>query len=137
MALSNAGDVQVRRGTWWRVLVIGILIYAVGIVLLLATQNPYLFPTVIMVGNLAVPVAVVSFFYERRHLSRITMGATVIAFLWGGLLGRPGGLCPRAGHHSRRQRGQRLFGGRGGGGRQDHRGADHLAAQAARLRWTA
>jgi RsiW-degrading membrane proteinase PrsW (M82 family) len=87
MATMTAGDVQVRRGTWWRVLLVGIVIYAVGIALLLATQNPNLFPTVIMVGNFAVPVAFVSFLNERRHLSRITMGTTVNGFLWGGLLG--------------------------------------------------
>jgi len=55
--------------------------------LLLWTGNPNLFPTVVMVGNFAVPAAYVAFFYERRHLSQLSMPTTMMALLYGGLLG--------------------------------------------------
>jgi RsiW-degrading membrane proteinase PrsW (M82 family) len=73
--------------SWWRILLIGLALYAVGVILLLLTQNPNLFPTVVLIGNFIVPAAYVSFFYERRHLSEVTMGTTAMTFLWGGLLG--------------------------------------------------
>ena len=40
-----------------------------------------------MVGNFMVPVAYVSFLYERRQLSRLTMPTVSLAFLYGGLIG--------------------------------------------------
>jgi protease PrsW len=40
-----------------------------------------------MVGSFMVPVAYVAFFYERRHLSRLTLPTVSLAFLYGGLVG--------------------------------------------------
>lgn len=40
-----------------------------------------------MVGSFMVPVAYVAFFYERRHLSRLTMPTISMTFVYGGLLG--------------------------------------------------
>ena len=37
--------------------------------------------------DFVVPVAFVSFFYERRHLSNITRTTILLTFLWRGLLG--------------------------------------------------
>ncbi len=74
-------------GSWWKLLLFGTLSFLVGVILLGFTGNPNLFPTVVMVGNFIVPAAYVAFIYERRRLSGITMGTTVLAFLWGGLLG--------------------------------------------------
>jgi RsiW-degrading membrane proteinase PrsW (M82 family) len=76
-----------RHLGWLRVLLIGLLLYVVGIVALVLTGNPNLFPTVVMMGNFLVPVAFVAFFYERRELSPISMPTTALAFLYGGLLG--------------------------------------------------
>jgi RsiW-degrading membrane proteinase PrsW (M82 family) len=78
---------RVRRRAWLRVLLIGLLLYVVGIGVLILTGNPNLFPTVVMVGNFLVPVAFVAFFYERRELSELSMPTTALAFLYGGLLG--------------------------------------------------
>jgi RsiW-degrading membrane proteinase PrsW (M82 family) len=82
-----AGDVRTKRGPWWRLLVVGLALYVIGVLLLMLTGNPNLFPTVAMLGNFVVPAAYVSFFYERRHLSVITMSTTLLSFLYGGLLG--------------------------------------------------
>jgi RsiW-degrading membrane proteinase PrsW (M82 family) len=76
-----------QTGAWWRILLGGLLLYAVGVLLIVLTGNPNLFPTVVLLGNLLVPVAYVSFFYQRRHLSSLTLPSAAAAFLWGGLLG--------------------------------------------------
>jgi RsiW-degrading membrane proteinase PrsW (M82 family) len=78
---------RVRHRSWLRVLLIGLLLYVVGIGVLILTGNPNLFPTVVMLGNFLVPVTFVAFFYERRELSQLSMPTTVLAFLYGGLLG--------------------------------------------------
>jgi RsiW-degrading membrane proteinase PrsW (M82 family) len=75
------------RGAWWRVLLVGLLLYGVGLVILGLSGNPNLFPTVVMLGTFMVPAAYVAFFYERRHLSDLTMPTTALTFFYGGVLG--------------------------------------------------
>jgi RsiW-degrading membrane proteinase PrsW (M82 family) len=77
----------VRRNTWLKVLATAAVFYVLLLVALLLTNNSNLFPTLVMVGNFMVPIAYVAFFYERRHLSRLTLPTISLAFLYGGLLG--------------------------------------------------
>ncbi len=76
-----------QRRSWWRVLLIGSFFYAVGVVVLALTLNPNLFPTVVLLGNFLVPVTYVAFFYDHRHLSRLSMPTTALSFFYGGVLG--------------------------------------------------
>lgn len=76
-----------QPSSWWRVLLTGFLFYLVGIVVLVLSSNPVLFPTVVMLGSFLVPVTYVTFFYERRHLSQLTLPATFMSFFYGGVLG--------------------------------------------------
>jgi RsiW-degrading membrane proteinase PrsW (M82 family) len=76
-----------RANSWWRVLLIGILLYVVGLVVLGLSGNPNLFPTVVLLGTFMVPAAYVAFFYERRHLSNLSMPTTALSFFYGGVLG--------------------------------------------------
>jgi RsiW-degrading membrane proteinase PrsW (M82 family) len=78
---------RAHHRSWLRVLLIGLLLYVLGIAVLILTHNPNLFPTVVMLGNFLVPVTFVAFFYERRELSQLTLPTTALAFLYGGLLG--------------------------------------------------
>jgi RsiW-degrading membrane proteinase PrsW (M82 family) len=88
MSTTEASQVQPRRTrSWWKVLLIGFALYAASLVALILTGNPNLFPTVVMIGNFLVPVTYVSFFYERRHLSQVTMPTTAMSFVYGGILG--------------------------------------------------
>jgi RsiW-degrading membrane proteinase PrsW (M82 family) len=73
--------------SWLRVLLTGIGFYAVALLAIIATGNPILFPTLVMIGSFLVPVTYVSFFYERRHLSTITLTTVAMSFVYGGLLG--------------------------------------------------
>ncbi len=78
---------HLRWGYWWRVLLIALGLYVVGLVVLFLTHNPNLFPTIIMLGSFMIPVTYVAFFYERRHLSRLSAPTVALSFLYGGLLG--------------------------------------------------
>ena len=76
-----------KAHAWLQALLIGFLFYIISTGVLFLTENPNLFPTVVMIGSFLVPVAYVTFFYERRHLSNITISTTFISFVYGGVLG--------------------------------------------------
>ncbi len=65
----------------------GFGLFVVGIIILILTGNPNLIPVVILLGNFTVPVAYVAFFYQRQHLSQLTLADMLKAFVLGGLLG--------------------------------------------------
>ena len=73
--------------SWWRVLLTGFLFYMATLSALILTRNPILFPTVVMVGSFMIPITYVAFFYDRRHLSRLTVPKIAQGFIYGGLLG--------------------------------------------------
>ena len=90
--MDSAMEIQppvpvVRRNVWLKVLATAAVFYVLLLAALLLTGNSNLFPTLVMVGSFMVPVAYVAFFYERRHLSRLTLSTISLAFLYGGLLG--------------------------------------------------
>jgi RsiW-degrading membrane proteinase PrsW (M82 family) len=76
-----------QTGSWWRILLVGLLLFIVSVVVFGLTENPNLFPTVALIGNFLVPVSYVAFFYERRHMSQVTLVSTARAFFYGGVLG--------------------------------------------------
>ncbi len=78
---------RIRWGYWWRVFLVALGLYLLGLVVLFLSGNPNLFPTIIMLGSFMIPVTYVAFFYERRHLSRLTAPTVALAFFYGGLLG--------------------------------------------------
>jgi protease PrsW len=86
-AMAQEQEPVRHKRAWLRVLGIGLLLYFVGIAILILTGNTTLFPTVVMIGNFMVPMAFVAFFYERRHLSSLSLQATALSFFWGGVLG--------------------------------------------------
>ena len=86
-ALAQEQEPVRHKRAWLRVLGMGLLLYIVGVAILVLTGNTTLFPTVVMIGNFMVPAAFVAFFYERRHLSTLSLQATALSFFWGGVLG--------------------------------------------------
>jgi protease PrsW len=78
---------QTKTSAWWHILLIGMLIFLVGVLVFAITGNLNLFPTVVLIGNFLVPVSYVAFFYERRHLSQVTLVSAARAFFYGGVLG--------------------------------------------------
>jgi RsiW-degrading membrane proteinase PrsW (M82 family) len=78
---------EVKRGLWWRILLVGMAFYLGGAILLFVTGNPNLFPTVVLLGSFMVPATYVGFFYERRHWSSRNLPATALSFIYGGVMG--------------------------------------------------
>lgn len=78
---------RTSHSAWWKVLLTAFTLFIIGIFLLVLTENPNLFPTVVMLGCFMVPAAYVAFFYERRSLSTLTVANTVQSFVYGGVLG--------------------------------------------------
>jgi RsiW-degrading membrane proteinase PrsW (M82 family) len=90
--MDSATEIQppvpvIRQNAWLKVLTTAAVFYVLLLAALLLTKNSNLFPTLVMLGSFMVPVAYVSFLYERRHLSRLTMPTVSLAFLYGGLVG--------------------------------------------------
>ena len=81
------GTMPVKSGSWWRVLLIGLFFYLATLVALVLTDNPNLFPTVVMVGSFMIPLTYVAFFYDHRYVSRLTVPTIARAFIYGGLFG--------------------------------------------------
>ncbi len=76
-----------KANAWLQVLFTGFLLYLLSTFFLILTGNPNLFPTVVMIGSFLVPVTYVTFFYERRHLSSLSLSTTLMGFVYGGILG--------------------------------------------------
>ncbi len=85
--VQTTQSTPVMSSSWWRVLLGGFLFYFATLIALALTGNPNLFPTVGIVGSFMIPVAYVAFFYDRRHLSRLTVPTIGGAFIFGGLFG--------------------------------------------------
>src|SRR5437763_14606639 len=77
-----------RRGlSWLHVLFTGLVLFVVSTVVMFLTNNPNLYPTVILVGNFLVPVVFVAFLYDHQHLSSMTPETIAKSFCVGGILG--------------------------------------------------
>jgi len=76
-----------RANAWLKTFFTGLILFVLSGILLIITQNPNLFPTVVLIGSFLVPVTYVTFFYERKHLSQLSMPTTFISFVYGGILG--------------------------------------------------
>lgn len=84
---GNALRTVKKRRFWFRILILGFVIYVSTIIAFASTGNPNLFPTIALVGNFLFPVSFVAFFYERRNRFNISMTSTALSFILGGILG--------------------------------------------------
>ncbi|MDH7480403.1 MAG: PrsW family intramembrane metalloprotease [Armatimonadota bacterium] len=76
-----------RTSPWWKVMLIGLALYGVGITILALTKNFKLLPAVVLLGTFIMPVTYVTFFYNHRVLSQITILTLGLTFFYGGILG--------------------------------------------------
>src|SRR2546429_3941669 len=89
---QNASMPQIQstpRGgrTWLQVLLTGIVLFVASTLVMFLTDNPNLYPTVILIGNFLVPVVFVAFLYDHQHLSSFTPETIAKSFCLGGILG--------------------------------------------------
>ena len=75
------------RRAWWRVLLIGFVLYLVEMRLLASSGNPNLVPTVIFLGAFLVPVTYVVFLYDHGVFTRVSPLVVALTFFFGGVLG--------------------------------------------------
>ena len=80
---STAG----RRHGWLAVLVVGVALFLVEERTLVATQNPNLVPSAILLGASIVPLAFVAFVYGRRLPYDVPGWAIATAAFLGGVIG--------------------------------------------------
>lgn len=75
------------RRIWWRVLIVGVVLYWVLVKLLASSGNPNLVPTVILIGAFLVPVTYVVYLYESGALYDIPIPTVALTFFYGGVVG--------------------------------------------------
>ncbi len=80
-------SIPIYRRNSFRLLVGGTALFLVLTVLVRGTNNPSYIPTVILVGAFVVPMAFVSFVFEREPGRDIPTSVVGMCFLWGGALG--------------------------------------------------
>lgn len=86
--LINQGNKESKKQyNWYKLLLVGILTYIIGLAVLVFTGNPNMFPAIVILGNFLIPVTYVAFFYERRHFSKVRMIDILVSFYYGGFLG--------------------------------------------------
>lgn len=86
MMAQNKPVLPFRR-TSARVLVGGTILFFLLVALVRGLGNPTDIPIVIIVGAFVVPVAFVSYVYEREPGRDIPSSMVILCFLWGGALG--------------------------------------------------
>jgi protease PrsW len=75
-----------RRG-WFQTFAGGLILLFLVEWALVATHNPNYIPSVIVLGAFLVPVAFVSYLYERLQNWGVRLRPVVLCFVWGGVLG--------------------------------------------------
>jgi len=78
---------KVLRHGWFQIFVGGLILLFLVEWVLATTHNPNYIPSVIVLGAFLVPVAFVSYLYERLQNWGVTLRPVVLCFLWGGVLG--------------------------------------------------
>lgn len=77
----------VRRRAWLRIFWVGLVLWLATVVVVFATGNPKLVPTLVLLGSFLVPVTFVAWAFERRETGELTPGLILSTFLAGGVLG--------------------------------------------------
>ncbi|GAA4587350.1 RsiW-degrading membrane proteinase PrsW (M82 family) [Actinoplanes octamycinicus] len=75
------------RRHWLRVFLTGLLLWVLTVVVTLATGNPNLIPTLVLLGSFLVPVTFVLWAFGRRHSGEVTAELLFSTFVTGGVLG--------------------------------------------------
>src|SRR4051812_25255544 len=75
------------RRTWLRVFLTGLLLWVLTVAVTMATGNPNLVPTLVLLGSFLVPVTFVLWAFSRRHSGEVTAELLFSTFVTGGVLG--------------------------------------------------
>jgi RsiW-degrading membrane proteinase PrsW (M82 family) len=75
------------RQTWFKILLVGLVLFGITDAALFITNNPNLAPTVIVLGACLVPVTFVVYLYDRFQHMEMRLSSLATLFLLGGVLG--------------------------------------------------
>jgi RsiW-degrading membrane proteinase PrsW (M82 family) len=76
-----------KKNLWLKVLVTLLFLYGFSLLIFIATNDPIIFPTTLLLGSFMVPITYSAFFYERRSLGKLSRLRVITAFTYGGVLG--------------------------------------------------
>ena len=80
-------DTKPRRRAWLRVFLTGLVLWILTVAVTMATGNPNLIPTLVLLGSFLVPVSFVVWAFGRRHSGEVTAELLFSTFVTGGVLG--------------------------------------------------
>jgi RsiW-degrading membrane proteinase PrsW (M82 family) len=78
---------KILRRRWFQILVGGLVLLCLVESTLLATQDLNYVPSVLLLGAFLVPVAFVTYLYERLPEWEVPLSPLAVCFVWGGVLG--------------------------------------------------
>jgi RsiW-degrading membrane proteinase PrsW (M82 family) len=78
---------KILRRRWFQILVGGIILLCLVEGTLVATQNLIYVPSVLLLGAFLVPVAFLTYLYERLPQWEVPLPSLAVCFVWGGVLG--------------------------------------------------
>jgi RsiW-degrading membrane proteinase PrsW (M82 family) len=87
MTTQRPRSAGARRHAWLAVLVVGAALFVADERTLIATRNPNLVPSAILLGASIVPLAFVAFVYGRRLPYDVPVAAVAAAAFFGGVIG--------------------------------------------------
>lgn len=76
-----------RRWAWLAILVIGLALYVMVLITLVATQNPNFIPSMILLGAVVFPMTFVTFAAGRSGQWQVPAAVLAGAALFGGVIG--------------------------------------------------
>ncbi|MFJ8577213.1 PrsW family intramembrane metalloprotease [Micromonospora sp. NPDC093277] len=77
----------IRRRAWLRIFWVGLVLWLATVLIIFATGNPNLVPTLVLLGSFLVPVTFVAWAFERRETGELTPGLILNTFIAGGVAG--------------------------------------------------
>lgn len=86
-ALEPPRRVWWQRTSWVGVLVVGIVFYLLELRTLVATENLNFFPSLILLGSITVPAAVLVFAWGAGRESAVSAGTVAVTAIFGGVVG--------------------------------------------------
>ena len=87
MLMSLVGDRRRNRRPWLRLFLTGLVLWILTVAVTMATGNPNLIPTLVLLGSFLVPVTFVVWAFGRRHSGEVTAELLFTTFITGGVLG--------------------------------------------------
>src|SRR5215208_7294898 len=72
---------------WLRIFLVGLALWVATVVVIFATGNPNLIPTLVLLGSFLVPVTFVAWAFGRRDTGELTAELLFSTFVTGGVLG--------------------------------------------------